>query len=136
MSDYTCNCVGMLDIKGQETIRRVYSPDALSPTLTTMAGGNREPKILDTGFRVRKLTPLECWRLMGFSDDDFYRAKYGPDVPSDLAKRVEHRDLTKEEWKRLWRYARHEQMSNSQLYKQAGNSIVVNVLMAIFEEMM
>lgn len=136
MNDYTCKCVGMLDIKGQESVRRVYSTDALSPTLTTMGGGNREPKILDSCFHVRKLTPLECWRLMGFSDDDFYRAKYGPDVPTELARRIELRNLTKKEWKQLWRYIRHEQMSNSQLYKQAGNSIVVNVLMAIFENMM
>ena len=55
-------------------------------------------------FRVRKLTPLECWRLMGFSDNDFQKAE--------------------------------AVNSNSQLYKQAGNSIVVDVLMAIFSEML
>lgn len=54
--------------------------------------------------RIRKLTPKECWRLMGFSDEDFEKAK--------------------------------QVNSDSQLYKQAGNSIVVNVLMAIFKEMM
>lgn len=54
--------------------------------------------------RIRKLTPRECYRLMGFDDEDFDRAK--------------------------------EVNSDSQLYKQAGNSIVVNVLMAIFKEMM
>jgi DNA (cytosine-5)-methyltransferase 1 len=53
--------------------------------------------------RVRKLTPKECWRLMGFDDDSFERAA--------------------------------KVCSNSQLYKQAGNSIVVDVLMAIFKEM-
>ena len=53
--------------------------------------------------RVRKLTPKECWRLMGFDDASFERAS--------------------------------KVNSNSQLYKQAGNSIVVNVLMAIFKEM-
>lgn len=51
----------------------------------------------------RKLTPLECWRLMGFSDDSFFKAAA---VNSD-----------------------------TQLYKQAGNSIVVNVLMAIFDQL-
>lgn len=55
-------------------------------------------------FRIRKLTPRECYRLMGFSDEDF-----------DKAKKV---------------------VSDSQLYKQAGNSIVVNVLEAIFGEML
>ena len=49
------------------------------------------------GFRIRKLTPKECWRLMGFDDEDFEKAA---GVPT----------------------------SNTQLYKQAGNSIVVNVL--------
>lgn len=53
--------------------------------------------------RIRKLTPRECWRLMGFSDQDF-----------DKAASVN---------------------SNTQLYKQAGNSIVKDVLMAVFREM-
>lgn len=51
------------------------------------------------GFRIRKLTPRECWRLMGFDDSDFEKAE--------------------------------KVNSNTQLYKQAGNSIVVNVLEAI-----
>ena len=54
-------------------------------------------------YRIRKLTPRECWRLMGFSDEDF-----------DKAAAVN---------------------SNTQLYAQAGNSIVVNVLEAIFSQM-
>lgn len=54
--------------------------------------------------RIRKLTPRECWRLMGFDDKDF-----------DKARKVN---------------------SDSQLYKQAGNSIVVNVLEVIFREML
>lgn len=54
------------------------------------------------GYRIRKLTPRECWRLMGFSDEDFDKAQ-------------------------------STGMSNTQLYKQAGNSIVVNVLEAIIK---
>jgi len=57
-----------------------------------------------SNLRIRKLTPLECWRLMGFSDTDF-----------DRASKVN---------------------SANQLYKQAGNSIVVNVLMYIFNNML
>lgn len=38
--------VGMLDIKGNEQVRRVYGADGLSPTLNTMQGGNRQPKVL------------------------------------------------------------------------------------------
>ena len=56
------------------------------------------------GMRIRKLTPKECWRLMGFDDADFERAA--------------------------------AVNSNSQLYKQAGNSIVVDVLYYIFREML
>lgn len=55
-------------------------------------------------YRIRKLTPRECWRLMGFSDEDFEKAA--------------------------------AVNSNTQLYAQAGNSIVVNVLEAIFKNMM
>jgi len=53
---------------------------------------------------IRKLTPKECWRLMGFSDEDFEKAS--------------------------------KVNSNAQPYKQAGNSIVVNVLEAIFKELL
>ena len=53
-----------------------------------------------TYLRIRKLTPKECWRLMGFDDTDFEKAE--------------------------------AVNSNTQLYKQAGNSIVVDVLEAIF----
>lgn len=55
-----------------------------------------------TRVRIRKLTPKECWRLMGFTDEDFEKAR--------------------------------KVNSDTQLYKQAGNSIVVKVLERIFEE--
>ena len=61
-------------------------------------------KVLQNNLRIRKLTPKECWRLMGFDDEDF-----------DKASKVN---------------------SNSQLYKQAGNSIVVNVLEAILKNLL
>lgn len=193
--------VGMLDIKGNEQVRRVYDPDGLSPTLNSMQGGNRQPKILEendlkfvggidttdkwienekvlsrnykegyrvydsdgvaccqksngggigsyTGLykvdgcstrtrnyinqpeqleirkdelsnsittvqkdsmvlmehRIRKLTPLECFRLMGFKDEDFYILK-------------------------------ENKISNTQCYKMAGNSIVVDVLYYIYLEL-
>ena len=54
--------------------------------------------------RIRKLTPLECWRLMGFTDADFEKAA--------------------------------SVVSNTQLYKQAGNSIVKQVLMQVFSQML
>ncbi|MBD5564490.1 DNA cytosine methyltransferase, partial [Clostridium botulinum] len=57
---------------------RIYSPDGISPALNTVGGGGLEPKILKykrTEYRIRKLTPKECWRLMGFTDEDFQKAK-------------------------------------------------------------
>ena len=54
--------------------------------------------------RIRKLTPRESWRLMGFKDEQFERAE--------------------------------KVSSNSALYKQAGNSIVVNVLESIFSQLL
>ncbi len=79
---------------------RVYDPKGIAPTLTTMQGGGQEPKIIcSTDFRIRKLTPRECWRLQGF-----------PDWAFDKAATVN---------------------SNSQLYKQAGNSVTVPVIYEI-----
>lgn len=129
---------------------RIYSTEGQSPVLMTVQGGGQEPKIfvkeatkkgysvaidgdsinleqpnsktrrgrvgkgmaqtLNTqcnkgvvqNYIIRKLTPLECWRLMGAADEDFRKAE--------------------------------EVNSNSQLYKQAGNGIVVNVLIELFKE--
>lgn len=140
---------------GNPQVGRVYSPSGVSPTLNTMQGGGREPKILiknntklgyleahngdgvdlsyptsnsrrgrvqnqrsntletssnlgvvvgKENLRIRKLTPLECWRLQGFSDEQFYKAK-------------------------------NAGVSNSQLYKQAGNAVTVPVVKAIAERM-
>lgn len=81
---------------GNPTDGRVYSDEGISPTICTHSG----PMIFKD-LRIRRLTPLECWRLMGFDDADFYRAQAAG-------------------------------ISNTQLYKQAGNSIVVDVLEKIF----
>lgn len=64
--------LGHIDIKGHDAVKRVYSADHVGPTLTTMGGGHREPKTAVTDgvrYRIRKLTPLECWRLQGFADE-------------------------------------------------------------------
>lgn len=110
----------------------VYETDGIAPTIRAYQGGGLEPKIiqrghgynqggehdiaptltsnsyhennhLSDGFRIRKLTPRECWRLQGF-----------PDWAFDKAQEVN---------------------SNSQLYKQAGNSVTVNVIEAIAKEL-
>lgn len=130
---------------------RVYDPQGISPTLSCMGGGNLEPHIIiyddynrriksdqtcigtvmpnfkndapgngtklivpeQQKYRVRKLTPKECWRLMGFEDRDFESAR----------KRM-NENLYK-----------GNDRSSSQLYKQAGNSIVVDVLLHIMENL-
>lgn len=120
---------------------RIYDPMGLSPTLNTMQGGNRQPKIIvracitpgriikrqngrrfknqdepsftlscqdrhgvllkkGNNVQIRKLTPLECWRLQGFSDEQFKKA-------------------------------REAGISDSQLYKQAGNAVTVPVIREI-----
>lgn len=62
-----CDMVGLLDIKGQDQCRRVYSVDGIAPTLTTSGGGQRQVKIFDTRrLRVRKLTPKEYGILQAF----------------------------------------------------------------------
>lgn len=89
---------------------RIYSKEGLAPTINTMEGGNRQPKIVEgdesfeNEFRVRKLTERECWRLMGFSEEDINKVKAVG-------------------------------ISRSQMYKQAGNSIVVDVLYHIFKNL-
>lgn len=58
-----------LDIKGQDCIKRVYHPNGYCPTLTTMGGGHREPKILVSDTEYRKMTVLEMERAQGLSDN-------------------------------------------------------------------
>lgn len=62
------------DIKGNECIKRVYADSGKAPTLTTMSGGHREPKILldkisEDRYFYRKLTPIECERLQTVDDN-------------------------------------------------------------------
>lgn len=64
--------VGKLNMKGHRSVRAVHSPYGQCPTLTTMGGGHREPKTVEfvgKQHRIRKLMPLECWRLQGFTDE-------------------------------------------------------------------
>lgn len=101
------------EVKLGDTINpynRNVNISGIIPTITTRPEGLKTailPIVQNKEYHtlaIRKLTPKECWRLMGFSDNDF-----------DKASKVN---------------------SNAQLYKQAGNSIVVNVLMAIFKELL
>jgi DNA (cytosine-5)-methyltransferase 1 len=80
---------------------RIYDTDGLSPALNAnlSTGGN----MINT-YRIRRLTPLECFRLQGFPDDAFFRAE--------------------------------KVNSDTQLYKQAGNSITTCVMVELFKKIL
>ena len=101
--------VMVIDYRYDEGVRP--RKEMICPCLTTKIGRggqhlpSNEPLIIEKTdkYRIRKLTPLEAWRLMGFTDRDFEKAK--------------------------------EVNTDGKLYKQAGNSIVVNVLEAVFRQL-
>lgn len=97
-----CKIDGVCDLSypDSKTRRgRVQDNGDTCPTITAESNGLCKVE----QYRIRKLTPKECWRLMGFTDEDFSKAE--------------------------------KVNSNTQLYKQAGNSIVVNVLEALFRQL-
>ena len=95
------NKVGQISNDGSQ-YGTVIADNGLSPNLVAGTHGYANSCIAPQ-YRIRKLTPRECWRLMDFSDEDFEKAA--------------------------------EVNSNTQLYKQAGNSIICNVLVAILGQL-
>lgn len=91
-------------VRGERFNPRELEECNVAFAITTRAGYRVTDNFIKAGGKIRKLTPLEVWRLMGFSDNDFYAAKSAG-------------------------------ISDAQLYKQAGNSIVVTVLEAIFRKL-
>src|SRR5699024_12409572 len=85
-------------------VSKEYQRGQLKGLSTTLKSNKNDAELTD-GLRIRKLTPLECWRLQGFTDEQFYKAK-------------------------------NDGVSNSQLYKQAGNSVSVPVIKAIAERLL
>jgi DNA (cytosine-5)-methyltransferase 1 len=85
---------GKIKQKIETSDREIYN------AITTV----QKDSLVSSNLCIRKLTPKECWRLMGFDDEDFEKAA--------------------------------AENSNTQLYKQAGNSIVVDVLYYIFKNML
>jgi DNA (cytosine-5)-methyltransferase 1 len=134
--------VGRIDLKGHDAIKRVYSPNGVGNTLTTMGGGHREPKIAE----VRPvLTPdRETKRQNGrrFKDDGeesfTLTAQDRHGVAIGVSQKCRIRKLTPRECFRLQGFPDSEfdklvvaGISNSQLYKMAGNAVTVNVIDAI-----
>ena len=87
-----------------DTCRTIKANYAKTSSANYERQGSMGATGVETNLRIRKLTPCECWKLMGFTAEDCQKAM-------DVG------------------------ISNTQLYKQAGNSIVVNVLEEIFKEL-
>jgi DNA (cytosine-5)-methyltransferase 1 len=88
--------VGKIDLNGHDICKRIYDIEGISATVPTGQSGNTIPKILNE-FRIRKLTPTECFRLMGLTGIQIIKIQA-------------------------------TNLSNSQQYKMAGNSIVVDCM--------
>lgn len=102
---YSPRVVGGIGEKTSNNGKQYFYQNRIYDTgVATAVATSLQPNYLDNDFRVRKLTPKECWRLMGFDDESFEKAE--------------------------------KVCSNTQLYKQAGNSIVVNVLERILENLL
>lgn len=93
--------VAIFDDQGRKN--KQLKPMNICPTLRAQSHGN-EPKVFGDNVRIRRLTPRECWRLQGFPDEYFDKAKAAG-------------------------------ISDTQLYKQAGNGVTVNVARAIGEKL-
>ena len=99
-----CKIGGVADLSFPSSTTRRGRVQDNGDTCPTLMAGEQDICRIETQYRIRKLTPRECWRLMDFTDEDFHKAE--------------------------------EVNSNTQLYKQAGNSICKNVLVAIFGQML
>lgn len=98
-------CCAVLTPDREETRqngRRIKEPG--EPSFTLTAQNRQGVALLDKNIRIRRLTPRECWRLQGFPDEYFDKAKAAG-------------------------------ISDTQLYKQAGNGVTVNVARAIGERL-
>lgn len=91
-----------IDISSRMEYHRGTVQKNKSQTITTMGGEN--VGVLMNNLKIRKLTPKECFRLMGVKDEDFERIR--------------------------------KNQSDASLYHLAGDSIVCNVLQAIFKELL
>ena len=107
--DGKCIQVGEADIKGRESIRRVYSPEGKAPTVTTCGGGHREPKVYVPPLQWRKLSCLEVERLQTVPDN---YTKYGQKENGDIVL-----------------------ISNTQRFKMLGNGFTINVVSWIIKNL-
>ena len=117
--DHRCIQVGIADIKGHDILKRVYAKEGKAPTLNTMNGGNREPKVINGTKRWRALTPKECERLQTLPDD---YTMFG-DFETDKSVNKTNDDYFIKD------------LSKTQRYKMLGNGFCVDVIAHILRSM-
>lgn len=112
-----CKQIAKLNIKGNDCIRRIYDSNYCSPTLSTCGGGHREVKILEIqdGLSINDTQRFNGARVRKLTPKEYWRLQSFDDGDFDKCKNAK--------------------ISNSQLYKQAGNSITVKVLEYIFKNL-
>jgi len=116
-------------------------------TANTLTNVQKDNYVMENEFRIRKLTPLECFRLQGFDDEDYYRAfiayeeKFGKLEVEKLItwkKSLNKNIKLDSEINHLVEMKKSiiKSRSDSQMYKRAGNSITVNVIEEILENLL
>ena len=120
-----------VDIKGYDIIKRVYSPDGKSPTLTTMQGGHREPKVVTGAWRGRYNEDGSTTQKLELRKDD--KTNTLTTVQKDnvvVDQEMRWRKLTPLECERLQTVPDNytEGVSNTQRYKMLGNGWTIDVI--------
>jgi len=141
-NDGLCH-VGQADINGYDLLKRVYHPEGKAPTLTTMGGGHREPKVLVGGRVVnRRLDergkrkdedlsiPLRPRVELRKDDKSNCLSTIAKDTIVADVEQLKWRKLTPLECERLQTVPDNytEGVSNSQRYKMLGNGMTVDVI--------
>jgi DNA-cytosine methyltransferase len=139
--------VGTADLKGHDSIKRVYAQEGKAPTLTTMQGGHREPKVAigrivnrrldENGTRKDDQLDLPFTRQLEVRDDDKSNCLTTVQKDNVVVSKDMWRKLTPLECERLQtlpdNYTNH--VSNSQRYKMIGNGWTVDVIAHILKTM-
>lgn len=129
------------NIKGNDSIKRIYSEEGLCPALTTMGGGHREPKVaISFAQRGRYNEDGSTSQRLEFRKDEVANSITTVQKDSMVKDGLIFRKLTPRECFRLQGFDDSfkfpHKMSNTQLYKQAGNGMSRNILEMIFKQIL
>ena len=125
-TDNFIKVVGKLDIKGNDILKRVYDVVGVAPTIYTAQGGNQEPKILQ---RARGFNKGGEFAVCPTTSSSSFEQ-------NNLLKSARIRKLTPRECLRLQGFPESFKIvvSDTQIYKQAGNAMSVNIIKMIFKQ--